>query len=598
MGVQVDGNTCGSLLRELQCIWNEVGESDAERDEILLQLEQECLEVYRRKVEQASHARSRLYQSLTDSEVELSSLIAALGDHSLIRKQSEKRESTLKEQLAAVGPQLDELRQKKEQRMKQFVDVQEQIQKVGAEISGSLQTSDSASDISIDEQDLSLKKLDQYHAQLESLQKEKSERLNKILDCTNMVHELCSVLGMDYYMTITGVHPSLDESTPGQSRSISDSTLAKLAKTVQFLQQERRQRIQKLQGLGALLIELWNLMDTPVSEQQMFHHVTCIIGVLEADVTTPGALALENIEQAEVEVERLDQLKASKMKELVMKKQRELDEIYMIAHMEPDPETTQEKIMATIDSGQFDPSELLASMDQHIAKAKEAALSRKEIMDKMERWMSVCEEECWLEDYNRDENRYSASRGAHINLKRAERARATVNRIPALVDALMAKVKAWEEERGMPFVYDGMQLLAMLEEYNLLRQEKEEERRRLRDQKRLQGQLMTEQEAIFGTRPSPNKPLSAKKGLSVRVNGNSASPANRRLSLGGAMLQTGNADVLVSRMNGVTPVRLGKDGIRERARAVVPVNYVALSKGDSTSVPSVNGSEPASPMVV
>lgn len=32
-----------------------------------------------------------------------------------------------------------------------------------------------------------------------------------------------------------------------------------------------------------------------------------------------------------------------------------------------------------------------------------------------------------------DENRYNAGRGAHINLKRAERARVTVSKIPGIV---------------------------------------------------------------------------------------------------------------------------------------------------------------------
>jgi siderophore synthetase component len=40
-------------------------------------------------------------------------------------------------------------------------------------------------------------------------------------------------------------------------------------------------------------------------------------------------------------------------------------------------------------------------MDNQIAKAKDEALSRKDILDKVEKWMSACEEESWLEDYNR-----------------------------------------------------------------------------------------------------------------------------------------------------------------------------------------------------
>lgn len=105
--------------------------------------------------------------------------------------------------------------------------------------------------------------------------------------------------------------------------------------------------------------------------------------------------------KAEVEVERLDQLKASRMKEIAFKKQAELEEIFANAHVEIDPDAAREKILALIDSGNIEPTELLADMDNQIAKAKEEALSRKDILDKVEKWMSACEEESWLEDYNR-----------------------------------------------------------------------------------------------------------------------------------------------------------------------------------------------------
>ena len=102
-----------------------------------------------------------------------------------------------------------------------------------------------------------------------------------------------------------------------------------------------------------------------------------------------------------MEVERLDQLKSSKMKEIAFKRQVELEEIFARVHIEIDPEAAREKIMALIDSENVEPAELLADMDNQIAKAKEEALSRKEILDRIEKWMSTCEEESWLEDYNR-----------------------------------------------------------------------------------------------------------------------------------------------------------------------------------------------------
>jgi protein regulator of cytokinesis 1 len=55
--------------------------------------------------------------------------------------------------------------------------------------------------------------------------------------------------------------------------------------------------------------------------------------------------------QASAEVQRLTKLKASRMKELVMKKRSELEEICRMTHIEPDSSTAAEKSSALIDSG-------------------------------------------------------------------------------------------------------------------------------------------------------------------------------------------------------------------------------------------------------
>ncbi|XP_057441100.1 65-kDa microtubule-associated protein 1 [Lotus japonicus] len=564
-------NTCGSLLKKLQQIWDEVGESDEERDKMLLQLEQECLDVYKRKVEQAVKSRAQLLQALSDAKLELSTLLSALGEKSFAGI-PEDTSGTIKEQLAAIAPVLEQLWQQKEERIKEFSDVQSQIEKICGEIAGSLNLNDVSP--AVDESDLSLKKFNEYQSELQDLQKEKTERLHKVLEFVSTVHDLCAVLGMDFFSTVTEVHPSLNDTNVVQSKSISNDTLARLAKTVLTLKEDKKQRLHKLQELASQLIDLWNLMDTPPEERSLFDHVTCNISASVDEVTVPGALALDLVEQAEVEVERLDQLKASRMKEIALKKQGELEEIFARAHVEIDPEAARERIMALIDSGDIEPTELLADMDSQIAKAKEEALSRKDILDKVEKWMSACEEESWLEDYNRDENRYNASRGAHLNLKRAEKARILVNKIPALVDTLVAKTRAWEEEHDMSFSYDGVPLLAMLDEYAMLRHEREEEKRRMRDQKKYHELQNTEQETIFGSRPSPARPVSAKKGAGPRVNGGANGTPNRRLSL--------NAHQNGSRS-------ISKDGKRDNTRPVAPVNYVAISN-DAAS--QVSGTEP------
>ncbi|KVI02290.1 Microtubule-associated protein, MAP65/Ase1/PRC1, partial [Cynara cardunculus var. scolymus] len=235
--------TCRSLMQQLQKIWDEVGENDEERDKMLLQLEQECLNVYKRKVEQAAKSRAHLLQSLADAKLEFSTLLASLGEKSFVGI-PEKTSGTIKEQLAAIAPALQQLWKQKEERIKEFSDVQTQIQKIRGEIAGS--NEQAGGQLAVDESDLSLKKLDEFHDHLQELQHEKSERLNKVLEFVNIVHDICAVLGIDFYSTVTEVHPSLNDATSIQSKSISNDTLARLAKTVLALKEAKKQRLQKV----------------------------------------------------------------------------------------------------------------------------------------------------------------------------------------------------------------------------------------------------------------------------------------------------------------------------------------------------------------
>ncbi|CAM8951765.1 unnamed protein product [Rhodiola kirilowii] len=576
--------TCGSLLQKLQQIWDEVGESDDERDKMLLQLEQECLDVYKRKVDVAMKSRGQLLQTLADAKLELTNLLSSLGEKSFSGIPDDSS-GTIKEQLAAIAPALDELWKQKDERVKEFYEVQSQIQKITGEITGSLNSKEQAP--VVDETNLSLKKLDEYNSQLQELQKEKSERLHKVLEFVSSVHDLCGVLGMDFFSTVSEVHPSLNDSTGVQYKSISNETLSRLAKTVSVLKEDKKKRLHKLQELASQLIDLWNLMDTPEEERSLFDHVTCNISATEDEVTVPGALALDLIEQAEVEVERLDLLKASKMKEIAFKRQAELEDIYASAHVEIDQEAAREKILSMIDSGNVEPSDLLADMDNQIVRAKEEALSRRDILEKVEKWMSACEEESWLEDYNRDDNRYSASRGAHLNLKRAEKARILITKIPALVDSLIAKTRTWEENHGITFTYDGVPLLAMLDEYAMLRHHREEEKRKMKDHKKFHEQLNTEQEAIFGSKPSPVRPAATKK------------TSGQRLSTGGGGNGTpgrggGGANGTASRrlsLNHNGSRSMSRDGKRDPR----PSAPVSMSKEDPTSPVSSSDPVPNSP---
>ncbi|XWS34575.1 hypothetical protein CRYUN_Cryun21dG0050000 [Craigia yunnanensis] len=170
---------------------------------------------------------------------------------------------------------------RREGRVNQFQAVQGQIKKISAEIAGQSEYEDSITNVTVNENDLSLKKLDEYQNELQRLQNEN----------------------------------------------------AKLNSTVEPLQEEKQKRLEKLHHVGQALKNLWSLMDTPYGDRYLFSSLIDLLSVSSEKVSDSGSLTLDIIQQAEAKVKRLDQLKASKMKELFLKKYNGLEEIWNKLHM-------------------------------------------------------------------------------------------------------------------------------------------------------------------------------------------------------------------------------------------------------------------------
>lgn len=75
-----------------------------------------------------------------------------------------------------------------------------------------------------------------------------SNRLEKVLEYVSMVHDLCTVLGMDFLSTVTEVHPSLDDSIGDKCKRICNDTLSKLDKTVATLHEDKKLRLSKVKA--------------------------------------------------------------------------------------------------------------------------------------------------------------------------------------------------------------------------------------------------------------------------------------------------------------------------------------------------------------
>ncbi|XP_024625893.1 65-kDa microtubule-associated protein 3 [Medicago truncatula] len=524
---------CESLLKELQVIWDELGESDSHKDAMLLEIEQMCLDLYKKKVDEAKLHKAQLQHQIADYEEEIAGICAAIGEQSPLFEP--KSCGSLKKEREAVISQLEEMRKLKMERKKQFVEILHQLQKISSELHGS-----AGVNANLDEKNLSFEKLEELKMQLLQFQNEKASRLKHVSELLDSLSSLCLVLGLDVKDKICEICPTM---TSTATKDVSDLTLKSLSSEVLSLREVKMQRMQKLQSCATSLLELWNLMDTPLEEQQKFHNMTSKIAALEYEITEPNILSIDNIVYVEREVKRLEQFKSTKMKELVQRKKMELEEICRKTHLTLQTVFPSGHPIESIDSESANHEHMLEQIEDQISKTKEEAFSRKEILEKVEKWLAAIQEESWLEEYNRDDNRYNAGRGTHLALKRAEKARVLLNKIPGMVEALTLKVAAWEEERAVEFSYDGTRLLSMVEDYNTLRQEKENERQKQKDEKRLKGQLLAEHETLFGSKPSPSKSGIKAPRCSTGV------PNTRKFSVGGAMLQDRRQSTLIQQSN-------------------------------------------------
>ncbi|XP_066324816.1 65-kDa microtubule-associated protein 3-like isoform X1 [Miscanthus floridulus] len=479
------------LLHELGDMWDEIGEAEEDRRGTLQALEEDCLNVYRTKVDQVRQHRAQLKREIADSVAEVAAICATIGEPpSTVHTACSSLQGTgsLKEELGFIVPELAEMRRRREERRRQFADVTQRVNRIQEEMNlqlggGQGQPKAHAAAL-VDGSDLTTTKLDELRAYLHHLQQEKESRTKKVAELLALLHSSSLVLGMDPRETNNVVNGG---GVQVQAGDISDGAIAGLAAGIERLREIKRSRMEKLQDLLGSMLELWNLMDTPAEEQRRFQGVACNIAASEDEITEPGALSMAFIRNVEAEVVRLETLKECRMKDLVVKKHEELMEIRRRARL-PEDDDAAVMVLDAIDSD-AERAVILERLEVQISEAKDLEFSRKDVLEKMDRWQAALEEESWLEEYSRNENRYNVGKGTHLVLKRAEKARSLVSKMPAMAEALMAKVVAWEKERGAKFEYDGEVLLDMLEDYGNTRKEKEQERKRQRDQRRLLQQV-------------------------------------------------------------------------------------------------------------
>lgn len=144
----------------------------------MIEIEDECRGVYNRKIEKVKEERTRVRQEIADSEARVISICSTMEEPPILgRQHSDQSGRSLKEELVKILQKLEDMEKRKSERKNQFIQVIEDITCVRDEINGESDETCS-SDFSIDESDLSLRKLEELHRELYALQEQKVSTLS------------------------------------------------------------------------------------------------------------------------------------------------------------------------------------------------------------------------------------------------------------------------------------------------------------------------------------------------------------------------------------------------------------------------------------
>ncbi|PHT49368.1 hypothetical protein CQW23_09115 [Capsicum baccatum] len=150
---------------------------------------------------------------------------------------------TLKKKLAIIDPVLKDIQTKKHERIQEFLNIETQITTICAEIAGNDKVI-SPTDVQVNEQDLTAKRLAELKSHLQELksylQELKSETnllLQRVNSYISAIYELTIFMSLDFKKIIANINPSLANHLNGQSKSICNEILANLKSEVNSLKQ-------------------------------------------------------------------------------------------------------------------------------------------------------------------------------------------------------------------------------------------------------------------------------------------------------------------------------------------------------------------------
>jgi len=302
--------------------------------------------------------------------------------------------------------------------------------------------------------------------EIERLKEQQVERTNRLAEGVLSLQALCSIVGEEPTSRAEDVCPALATFRPDAvaeeiarihngtaALDLSDAMFAELQKKQAEMEAIKVDRERKVEEAEHLLADLWAELQVMESDVDR----TILAEVLASDIRLQPAA----MEKCQMELERLEVIKARKTCHTIRLKNDELLKVVSEAHME-DPGLTQMVQAVSDGPGEGEPmafvrkvAETLARVQQMLDSVRAAALKRRCILDKIDEIGGSISEVGWLKEYEQDSNRFKG-RDSTRNLQRSIKAERVRAQLPALLEGTIQALVDWEDREGEDFLYDGV----------------------------------------------------------------------------------------------------------------------------------------------
>lgn len=309
----------------------------------------------------------------------------------------------------------------------------------------------------------------------------------------NFDHQIMASL-IDHDDGTHSIHSRVESST---DTGISASVLDRLTKRLAELSQEKRRRKKYLGELGQGIASLWEKLRVSEEEQRSFSD-------------SVQGLGIDTIEQGERELQRLTDLKAQMMGNLIKESREKIEDLCKETYTKQSQINCFEGGKVTDETLFTD--DLLLEHEEFIQCLQEKADQMRPLFKYIEKREIIIKERMEYEELQKDPERLQ-QRGAALTkqlMKEEKMSKRIKKDLPKYTELLSRKMKDWEQQHGDAFPYEGGSYLGRMENQEKEWQEYKNHEIKMKLKKKQRG--MANEKAI--SNKSTFKPLPGKKRVS------------------------------------------------------------------------------------